>query len=773
MDGTRKTHRPRSTQPAQEHRRVSFLWAGATRGARLVVWTLALGSLFGDAAVQGQTCTPYLLSLPKEQALYLLLPTSDTTVTVGGTTYSVGEFDAADLDTTIGTTALRDRILQIARDSYCELSVDVKSVTSTPTPAEARWQIVGIGTDTDASGAFGLSYGVDTNDSQGQDFARVWSDQFDVTYGGTGGALDGTGSTLERWATIIGGTAVHEGGHNYGLNHTDAAPRTGTTEDATLNHVMATGNDFGATVFERGDNRAKRIRHFSDTSFEILGHNIGLNAKTLSNWDFVNPNDVNATELRITVLSTASSLSFTSVYGGNLSPWSSPTITQRSGTQAFHGTTYNIFDIDFSTARAWANGPDGTVPPGIGFHVGAGLSATFLVWEVALSDSSGELDLQPRMAGYDAGSLDSDGDFDVGFVNTDADRGALILRDVEILFLPRPVAIDNMVVGGELVTREGLQVQPFPRRPRPRGEYEDRYSKGQEYPPITGKVPELRLRDEVPVPVARLTDRRHVDIEYDPTGCTPGIRTPGGFVPFEADVDEGEVIYCPDGPALSLFPASFTYVRATVVDPSARFWDPDQGRFVNGPLESRLFYQFAGIVPDLNENGRDDLLDIREGTSRDDNGNGIPDEADAGGGRFAVSARFGSTVPHTTGLDPGVSFNLGFEGYLSPQLTLEGIVGYHDFDGATGGSLEAIQLSVNLRLFVAGAGPWRFFVNGGAGAYLLDPGSTEAGVNAGFGADWALSSGLALEAAVNYHDVEPGSNGFEFSTAQIGLRWEL
>jgi len=36
------------------------------------------------------------------------------------------------------------------------------------------------------------------------------------------------------------------------------------------------------------------------------------------------------------------------------------------------------------------------------------------------------------------------------------------------------------------------------------------------------------------------------------------------------------------------------------------------------------------MVPDFNENGIDDLIDIREGTSTDKNGNGIPDEVDQG-----------------------------------------------------------------------------------------------------------------------------------------------
>lgn len=89
------------------------------------------------------------------------------------------------------------------------------------------------------------------------------------------------------------------------------------------------------------------------------------------------------------------------------------------------------------------------------------------------------------------------------------------------------------------------------------------------------------------------------------------------------------VRYCPSaGDVLSLFPATYTFVTATVTDPEAHYWDPDLAQFVDGPLETRLFFQVAGVVPDANENGTDDLVDIRNGTSVDLNGNGIPDEAE-------------------------------------------------------------------------------------------------------------------------------------------------
>jgi hypothetical protein len=69
------------------------------------------------------------------------------------------------------------------------------------------------------------------------------------------------------------------------------------------------------------------------------------------------------------------------------------------------------------------------------------------------------------------------------------------------------------------------------------------------------------------------------------------------------------------------------YITATIVDRRGQRWDSKQNRFVNGPVESRLFYQIAGRHPDLNHNGVDDLIDIRSGKSRDRRRTGIPDDA--------------------------------------------------------------------------------------------------------------------------------------------------
>ncbi len=111
------------------------------------------------------------------------------------------------------------------------------------------------------------------------------------------------------------------------------------------------------------------------------------------------------------------------------------------------------------------------------------------------------------------------------------------------------------------------------------------------------------------------------------------------------------VVYCPTpGTVLSLFPATYTYVSATVTEPKAHYWDKTQRQYVDGPLSTRIFFQVAGNVPDANRNGRDDLIDIREGTSQDRNGNGIPDEAEIErrAGAVFTEASLVSGVPAST-----------------------------------------------------------------------------------------------------------------------------
>ncbi len=559
-----------------------------------------------------QDCSHGATTSTRGNKLYLYFPTSSDasfeSPISGVVTAPLPAFDVADLDAGIGTTAqLRDRIFELVTEDYCEFNVEVNQNTTAPsTTGIARWQIVGIGSDANGTLAGISSLGSNTGDADAQDFTRVWAGTFDDAYGPSGtvepGVLGGTNSTLERWATVIGSTVSHEAGHNYGVAHGNSAPRTG--EDAQNNHILATGST-GLT----GEQRATR-RHFSDNSYEILAYNVGLNIMTVYNWDLMNPNADDAHSLQITLLSNATTLTLSHWWNGSRSPWRDPTITKLTGsgsTETFQETTYDKFILDFSTDKSWTGGVDGVVPGGAEFHIGAGFNEPDLVivYDTKLKNSGGtDLALHPRMVDFDRGAADLvSGDFIMTMFNPDPGAGDMIIRDMNIQYLPRLASINSMVAGESLRDVRGMPI----------------FAHGNCNPRTN-----FELKDTKNFRLAKLSDERFVDITYDSTDCQPGVNN------GSKDDLIGEVIYCPHGTSLSLFPSTTVYVTATVVDPNARYYDQEIGAFVNGPLESKVFYQFTGIVPDFNENGVDDLIDIREGTSVDENGNGVPDEVEPG-----------------------------------------------------------------------------------------------------------------------------------------------
>jgi hypothetical protein len=117
------------------------------------------------------------------------------------------------------------------------------------------------------------------------------------------------------------------------------------------------------------------------------------------------------------------------------------------------------------------------------------------------------------------------------------------------------------------------------------------------------------------VPIAKLGQGRHI-VRKDTGRCGPQDAT----VP--PDVNN-----CPTrGVSVDLFPSTVVYITATIVDPAAKHWDPSIKQFVTGPLASRLYYQVRGRHPDLNRNGIDDYIDTANGTSKDANRDGVPDE---------------------------------------------------------------------------------------------------------------------------------------------------
>ena len=582
---------------------------------------IALSLCFAQNALGAIDCSHGATTSTKGNKLYLYFPTSsdasfESSIS-GVTTSPLAEFDVADLDSGIGTTAqLRDRIFEIVTEDYCEFNVEVIKTTTAPnTTGISRWQIVGIGSDSKTylgGDLFGISsLGANTGDADAQDHTRVWAASFGNAYGGTGEALNGTNSTLERWATAVGSTTSHEAAHNYGVTHCEAGDLPG--EDVPTNHIMNTGSVTGQgcsyTDTIDGDDRAGTRRHFSDQSYEVLAHNVGLNIMTVYNWDMMNPNAENAHALQITLLSTASSLTLSTWWNGSRSPWRDPTITSTGSTRTFQGSSYNEFILDFSTDKSWTGGADGVVPGGAEFHIGAGFAESDLVivYDTRLKDSGGsDLTLHPRMVGFNRGAADmASGDFAMAMFNPAPESGDIMIRDLSIQYLPRLVDINAMLVGEKMRDVRGRPIVPH-------GNCNNKRN--------------FSLKDTRKFHLGTLSDQRTVDVDYTlAAGCKPGDYFAGA-----GDMEGGSLTYCFEGNALSLFPATTVYVTATVVDPDARYYSREAGDYVNGPLASKVFYQFSGMVPDFNDNGVDDLIDIREGVSKDANGNGVVDEAEPG-----------------------------------------------------------------------------------------------------------------------------------------------
>ncbi|HZQ69445.1 MAG TPA: hypothetical protein VFA68_13070 [Terriglobales bacterium] len=615
------------------HKLVGNVSSARNKIRAVAILSLCLG--LGNQAV-GQSCPIESAAIEdaKPNKLYLYFPTADDASFPNYATNvsPLKAFDIANLGDYTGTTSdLEDQVTNVVIDDYCEFNVKVLQTTAVPPTTFPRRVTVGIGTDSVGSFATGVLFGqaqeVDTGDPIVVDFARVWAGSYETEAGGSGsGALSGGNSTLQRWAFSIGGTAAHEAGHTYGLAHADdfgtnadgcnPPDHTKPGEDPVFRHIMPAGCNIS------DEQRAGFRRHFSDATYGILASNVGLSVETVHNWDYTNPNSASASQLQLEILSTSMTLTPSWTYLGNLSPWTTPSVSS-IGTTVFKGTNFNRFRVTFSNGQAWANGSPGIVPGGAAFHVGVAFSEadfsvpdSVIVVKVTLTDGSGTpLTLQPRMVAYDTGALDaSDGFYRLNFFNADNLARPLILRDLVVSALPKVASIDSMLRGLAPQTRQGEKIAPW-RSERPLCK-ENTGRAASEGCPVT-------LNDQTLTIVAgRLAQGRNVVQVQD--GKCAGVVKRGG-----ADsVKPPDVNNCPNaGVNIDLFPATTLYITATVVDPNAKHWDPATKSFVTGPLESHLFYQIAGRHPDLNRNGIDDFVEILQAKSKDDNKDGVPDEA--------------------------------------------------------------------------------------------------------------------------------------------------
>jgi len=546
----------------------------------------------------------------KSHTLFLYFPIADdptfTNYDPSAGVSPAKAFDVADLDPNIGTTnQLRNRIFDVVTDDYCEFNVQIQQSTTNPETLPsppARRNTVAIGSDVDLiGGGWGLAQDVDLKDQVSVDFARVWGGTYTQCEGGDGvggctmtGALKGANSTLDRWAEALGGTAAHEGGHNYGLSHSDDNPVTGPCftgfgpgpgEDIFEHHLMPSGCNL------TGEARAGYRRHFSDRTFGLLATNVGLTIETMHNWDLVNPNAKSASSLTIEFLSTKSSVSTSWTFGGPESPWINPTVSGNLGSTTWQGKPFNRFKITWSTPNPAWSGTPGVLPGGIPFHIGATFTGVdfnqpdpIIIQNITLFDASSKaLALHPRLPMYDSGTLDpASGDFYLHFYPDLAiNANPLILEESVLFQLPRVASIESMMRDGKPLSFDGQEISPW---------------SATRCEPASGE------RETAVCKLGNLADKPHVEVthllgERGVVDCSSGAPSLGAGArrdyPNGNRADEEGPICA--GSLRDPFPSTTLYVIATFTDPKAEHYDPEKKEMVVGPVTSKVFYQFAGV----------------------------------------------------------------------------------------------------------------------------------------------------------------------------------
>ena len=551
----------------------------------------------------------------KSHKFFLYFPTADdnTFPNYAANVSPAKAFDVAGLNNAIGTTAaLRDRIHDVVVDDYCEFNVQVLSTTTNPaTMGSPPPRRVTVAVGSDNTGAWGQSQEVDIGDGINIDFARVWAGTYTSCEGGTGtpnqcspaGELTGANATLDRWAQAIGGTAAHEGGHTYGLSHTDddppndqggqPGPNPLPGEDSFHKHLMPAGYNLS------GADRATFRRHFSDGGYSLLAASVGLSIQTMHNWDMKNPNSASASSLAIDFLSLMPSITVSWSWTGASSPWITPTVSGPSGTAVFKGTTYKKYRITWSTGNPSWSGTPGVLPGGAQFHIGATFTGVdfnqpdaIIIQNVTLFDAgSNPLTLHPRLPAYDAGSVDAaDGTFAVHFFPPPG-APQMRLQSAIVYQLPRVAALESMTGEGRPLTRDQQPIRPWSER--------------------KCAPAELRKREGARCVIAKLSQRPHVEVihrvgepgVYDCSKGVPRVEPPArvnGLDSPHAPDYEGPICA---GTKRDLFPSTTFYIVATFVDPHAKHYDPVHKRMVTGPLTSKVYAQFSG-VRDLREIGK-------------------------------------------------------------------------------------------------------------------------------------------------------------------------
>lgn len=149
--------------------------------------------------------------------------------------------------------------------------------------------------------------------------------------------------------------------------------------------------------------------------------------------------------------------------------------------------------------------------------------------------------------------------------------------------------------------------------------------------------------------------------------------------------------------------------------------------------------------------------------------------------RWGLSLHAGLSIPHgdfNTFYNPGPNFGFDLEYRITPTFSLEGIYGFHRFNGDTFGpftlsDVTLHQLSANGKVY-GGSSPIRPFFNFGGGAYVFTPGgNTHGGLNVGGGFQFDVAPNVAIDTMYNFHNVFTSGSSTQFSTVQGGVRFRF
>lgn len=473
----------------------------------------------------------------------------------GVTITPLNAFDASLLNPGWGaaeTAFLRNAIINGVRDDYREFDIRVTDVK----PNSGFFQTLGIDSRS-MGGLYGQANGVDSvanHFDHSRLFAGTYASQAE---------WQGANATLARFTKALVGTSSHEIGHNYGLSHNFSQPNSAelANGETTANHILSSKSPNPITR----EQRATIDRHFSDTSYGILGAVLGLKASTMASYGFINTNVLPANDFHIELLSKHSKL--TIAWESDQDPFGTPVVTRKSivPDTAYQGENYYRYDITWATPLF----SPVFVQPGQAFKVGIGFNESndFVVQDTFLTFFGSELPGKPRVVSPGKMKIINDKlaipihngtDLPITIAGLRIKMAAR-MTDLELMDarnFDNPMSIDGLAVNtlGEMVIPVDFRLEP-----------------GQEQVFELGDLQEwIRIRK------AWLAG----DDTRDPRDAEEG----------GPDYDE-TLDFIKD-----LFPSAYLYGMADVILHDQMVFDPDTGGLVPGDIVSQVFFQNGGLA---------------------------------------------------------------------------------------------------------------------------------------------------------------------------------